>query len=82
MIYMGMIVIQHISFHYIEYYVTIPAQWEKNARIVCPNLRKGHLFHYNSFAGIGFLIVPPAFFFYKALATGTKWQWTFGFQER
>lgn len=79
---MLMIVIQHISFYYVENYVTIPAQWEKNARIVCPKLRRGHLFHYNSFAGIGFLIVPPSFFFFKALAAGTEWQWTFGQGEK
>lgn len=78
----GLIVtIQHLSFYYVEYYVTIPEQWEKNARFVCPNLRQGHLFHYNSFAGLGNMIIYPVFFFCKAWSAGTQWSWKFGHQE-
>ena len=46
--------------------------------MVCPNLRRGHLFHYNAFAGIGYIVVPTVFYFFKAVAQETRWQWRIG----
>ena len=39
------------------------------------------MFHYNSFAGIGYLMVHVSFFYFKAAAAGTEWEWKFHHQK-
>ena len=70
-----------MQYWYVEKFVEIPAQWEENARKVCPRLRLGHLFHYNAFQQYGWMVYNFSFYFWKAQVQGTDQQMEFYMKE-
>jgi len=46
--------------------VDIPSHWKEHAKQICPKLKEGDMFHYNTVTGIGFMGYYVMFYIYKA----------------
>lgn len=59
----------------------IKPEWLEVSKIICPNLRMTHLYHYNSVAGVGYFGYYLSFYCYKYTRFYRKKPLRFSFEE-